>query len=370
MRKNFLIKIAFFIVSMTIMSPATYAQTILVDEASGDPLVKASIFDRYGRFIGVSSENGEVPSDIDAGAYPIIVRYVGYVPVEISAPNSGKIGLTESEYNLPEVVVDDQSRNMLYLTGYVRTYGSGTTSNDTVTSYKEEIVDFMIPRTKKAKFKGWKKARVLASHTYENIKKKERDTLIYKEGEKTDFGGSFNITEVHKIPEPVRNGEKEWYVVDGKYYPKETWKVIGDNYILEEDDLADYKDHKYAPSILKIFGASASMNQAEYKYKFDKTDREEIIPEDFLEMTEIWNLDLTGRLFKKGFNSDDPINLNYYTEIYVTDRQYLTQDEAKELKNNKPVVIDSKIEAPKGIPAPLPQMEDLKKRVIESRKEK
>lgn len=39
-----------------------------------------------------------------------------------------------------------------------------------------------------------------------------------------------------------------------------------------------------------------------------------------------------GRLFKKAFDSSTPVNIKAYVEVYLTDREYLSNEDAKLLK--------------------------------------
>lgn len=53
-----------------------------------------------------------------------------------------------------------------------------------------------------------------------------------------------------------------------------------------------------------------------------------------------------GRLFKKAFDSSTPANIKAYVEVYLTDREYLSNEDAKLLKKEPPVIRTAEIKAP------------------------
>lgn len=352
---------------LAIFSPIS-AKIQVKDAESGQPLPKASVFDNKGLFIGVADDNGILPPTIAESAYPINIRYVGYQPVDVATPDVGEVNLYESTYVLPELVVDDKSRNLLYLQVFVREYTTGEDSNDTLGQYKEQIVDYVFPVAKKTKFKGWKKPRILATKNYKQIKKERKkqsvDTLTYNE-EKSKYTSDFSLTDKFVVPDPILSGEVKEYVVEGKYSPEEKWYVIGDNYIVEKDELSDYENHIYQPSILKLFGASMAQTTNESRYKFDIGEKAPSI-ENLVEVTQQWDIILKGKLFKKMTEANDDTKLNHYSEMFVIDRAYLTAEEAKELKDNPPV-ISSKFQLPEGIPEPPAEIQKLKEDVEKAR---
>lgn len=334
----------------------------IIDKVSGEPLAKASVFDKNGKFIAVTDDNGAVPSNITITSYPLNIRYVGYVPQDVISPNEGLIRLEETSYDLPEVVIDSESHNLLVLTAYVRNYITRTTGKDTVISFEEQIVDFMFPMTKKAKFKGWKKARVLAQRTYDWGKNSKRDTVRYTEGSKGQ-SYSFNLDDKFILPEAIVAGNAIKEIIPGKYSDKEIWQKRGETYFLEKDGLADFKDHINKPTIAKIMGLTMAMELDEAKYKFHENGKNQFSPEDVMEAAVNYHINMSGKGIKYAYDTKDPIDLSGYGEMFVIDRAYLTSDEAKELQKNPPV-IDMKFKAPENIPLPPSQMIKIKERVL------
>lgn len=339
------------------------AEVRITDATTGQPLPKASLFDKFGLFIGVADDKGVVPSTISNLSYPLNIRYVGYQPIEVASPDAGIVGMQESTYDLPEIVVDDVARNLLYLQAFVRDFTTLEDANDTLGHYTEQIVDYVIPIGKKAKFKGWKKPRTLATKTYKQIKAERKnksvDSLSYNENYQK-FSPGFSITDKFVMPTPIAAGEVTEYVIDGKYSPEEKWFVIGDNYIVEKDAMSDYKDHYFQPAFLKMFAASAAMSKNESRYKFEKGDKAPGV-ENLVEASLTWDMILKGKLFKKLSQASDDSKINDYAEMFIIDRAYLTAEEAKDLKKNPPV-IESDFKIPSGIPAPPAEIQKLKEK--------
>lgn len=344
------------------------AEVKVTDARTGLPLPKASVFDKNGVFIAVTEDDGKVPENVSSYSYPLNIRYVGYVPLKVMAPDLGVVTMEESSYTLPEVVVDDVSRNILYILAYVREYSTLENSKDTIAIYKEQIVDYAIP-VGKAKYKGWKKPRVLDQKEYEYLKIDKKnssiDTLLYSDGGKFRTT-NFNIARTFHIPEPILSGDSTEVIKYGKYYPEERWSNVGESYIYEKDGMANHKDHYYAPGFLKLFGMSASQSMDEYKYKFEKGMKPGANVENLIEASENFDMTIKGKLFKKATEQNEDTEMSFFSEMFVVDRAYLTADEAKELKKDVPVFDIVNFKIPEGIPAPPDEIVKLKVAILES----
>ena len=341
---------------------ATNAGVRIIDKETEEPLAKASVFDKNGKFIAVTDDNGIVPSNVTNSSYPLNVRYVGYEPKDVVSPDEGDIKLEETSYELPEVIVDSESHNHMVITAYVRNYITRATEKDTIVSFEEQIVDFMFPVTKKSKVKGWNKARVLAQRTYDWGKNSKRDTVRYTEDTKGS-SYSFNLDDKFVVPEAMAAGNAIKETMPGKFNDKETWQKRGDTYFLEKDGLADYKDHINKPALAKLLGLTMYMDLDEAKYKFHENGKNKFSPEDVLEASVNYHMNLSGKGIKYAYDTKDPIDLYGYGEMFVIDRSYLTAEDAKELKKNPPV-INMNFKAPENIPLPPPQMIKIKERVL------
>lgn len=357
--------IAFFIIGQFFNLSAEIRVT---DAETGQPLPKASVFDKKGVFIAVTDDDGIVPESVSLASYPINIRNVGYIPLKLMTPDLGIVTMDEATYTLPEIVVDDFSRNILYLQAYVREYATIENSKDTMAMFTEQIVDYAIP-VGKAKYKGWKKPRVLAQREYEYLKidkkKTSIDTMLVKDGGKFR-ATNFKISQNFKLPESILTGDSTVIVKHGKYYPEERWSIAGDYYIYETDGLSDYKDHYFQPGFLKLFGMSAGMSMDDRKYIFEKGTKRGADVENLVAASENLDLIMKGKIIKKATEQKEDTKMAFFTEMFVIDRAYLTAEEAKDLKKDVPVVDIAKFKLPEGIPAPPDEVLNLKAAVLNS----
>ena len=347
------------------------ATVIITDAETGEPLPKASIFDSKGCFIAITEDNGAVPTTVEAAAYPLNIRYVGYVPIEVSAPDAGIVAMLKNTYELPEIVVDNAERHLLHVLAYERSYEYEYTIADTLLRFTERMVDFVFPLSKKVKFKGWQNARKLAERQYiHNVKYRKEvkgDTLIYKENTSARGHNYFYaLADKYEVPEDLVNGASSKVVVDGKYSPKATWSKVGKNYFLATDDLADKKDHVWAPAILKLLGLSLEFTRMEFLYKFSADATGSITPDMMDEVAYYLNFIGKGKFIKKAMRQSEPVPVQCYGELYVVDRAYLTDEEAKALQKNPPSVAVDTFQAPPHIPAPPAEFIRLKAEIMAS----
>lgn len=357
-RKN----IIFALIVAAFLPLCAVAAVAVRDAETGSVLPKASVFDRNGAFIGVTGDDGTVPSGIPKGSYPLNIRYLGYNPVTVESSDAGNVMMTEASYALPELTTVAGTRNMLHITAYVRNYLTRINGNDTIVAYEEQVIDFMFPTTQKAKEKGWKKARILSGRRYEKGIKAEKDTVKFSERAVSN-GFDYKLNEKFIMPEGIFSGTSSIEVVPGKYGQKEVWRAIGNNVFLEKDELADNKDHIRKASLAKIFAMSMAMDQTEYKYKFNKGTKNRFTPDDILEASFLGHLNMTGKGINYAYDTKDPIDIYVYGEMFVIDKEYLTAEDAKDLKKNPPV-IKADFKAPANIPLPPAEMLKLKERVL------
>lgn len=347
------------------------ARIIVTDAKTGEPLPRASIFDNKGLFIGVADEEGVIPASITASSFPLNIRYIGYEPA-IAQSTDAVVALNESSYELPEIVVNNVDRNMLHIIAYERVFSSGMDNTDTLNYFTERIVDFMIPLNKKTKYKGWKKSRVLAERNYRHIKRDRKDlkvdTLTYSENKKSSSGTSYDLSDTYIIPEELLSGKATKMVIDGKYYPEDTWTVIGDNYFLYRDNLADEKDHVMSPGILKALGMTTDFTKYEQFFKFHPDTKGKIRADRIDQSAVFLDIVMRGKVMKWASGQKGSITINSYGELFVIDREYLTVDEAKDLKKNPPEINASTFTAPENAPAIPAETQALKDAVIKASK--
>lgn len=343
-------------------------RTLLIDKETEEPLVLASIIDRNGTIIALTGNDGTIP-DLPTNAFPVTFSYMGYSPLEVHAVTNGNIGLTPKTFELSEVVISPGIRPLLHITGYMREYTSSFGSKDSLTIYKEAIVDFLIPIAK-TKNKGWQKPRILASNTYQrHTDAKGLDSVSNNTDNIYLMASHLNVfpsstSSMLNLPKKIANASG---VASETVYTKKNakmdWQRNGDVIRLNHDGLTQFPNHIYTPNALKVIGATTDFTEVLTSYIFITNEGESAItPADLCQISLSLKMTGRGKAYKWAFDSQTPLDMRSYIEIYITDREYVSEEEGKKLKKNPPVV-GSKIRAPKEATALHPGIQKIIKRV-------
>lgn len=336
------------ILSLTILMGAFDANAFrLIDAETKAPLPLASITDCSGNVVGMTDKSGVIP-ELQKDRYPITFNYMGYASLQILKPAEDDVKMIQQDYELPEIVVIPGSRPLLHLTGYMREITSVLSSSDSVAIFKESVVDFLVP-VEKTKVKGWNKARELASKTYVRMSNSSGlDSVSTNHEYEFMLWGNRKslIPSGTKIPAKIKGTDLACDTIMGKYYPKIIWWKNGDITRWHGDALANEKNHVTTPWALKLFGLTADVTEISENYVFDTPDGDFIRPTDLRQVSVTIDMLAKGKLFKKAFDSSSPVNVRTYMELYLTDREFLSEEEGKELKKEVPFIEPSDILAP------------------------
>ena len=299
----------------------------VVDINSKMGLTLASIFDHKGNVIAMSFDDGTIP-EIDSTAYPITIRYLGYELLTIDSPiGYNDIALQPIAIELPEFVVSNTDRPILHLVAYMREFASTTGSTDTISVFRESMVDFMIPMKKVKKFKGWKMPRYLAYDTYSHVLSTGGiDSVDTNADYVILFPGFININFDH-IDIPKSFNDSSMFQTDtvmGKYYPEGILTKSPYGITCNYDALANQKNHKMSPLALKLLGITADFTDLRYNYHFIPKSTYKLYPTNLYQYSFSLNAIGKGKLYKKAFNSDKPVTFRSYIEVYITERKYLS----------------------------------------------
>ena len=132
------------------------------------------------------------------------------------------------------------------------------------------------------------------------------------------------------------------------------WQKNGNVIRMNHDIMTQYPNHVYTPNALKVIGATTDFTEALSSYVFINSDGENTItPADLSQISLSLKMTGRGKAYKWAFNTQTPLDMRSYIEIYITDREYVSEEEGKNLKNNPPV-IKSGISTPKGVVEPHP----------------
>lgn len=319
----------------------------LVDAETKAPLPLASITDRSGNVVGMTDKSGAIP-ELQKDRYPITFNYMGYASSQILNPAEEDVKMIPQEYELPEIVISPGARPLLHLTGYMREVTSVLSSSDSVTIFKESVVDFLVP-VEKTKVKGWNKARELASRTYVRMSDSSGLDSV-STGHEYEFMLWGNrktlIPSATKIPAAIKGTDVACDTVMGKYYPKIIWWKNGDVTRRYGDALANEKNHITSPWALKLFGLTTDVTEISENYVFDTPDGDLIRPVDLRQASVTIDMLAKGKLFKKTFDSSSSVNVRTYMELYLTDREFLSEDDGKSLRKEISTIESSDIMAP------------------------
>ena len=204
-------------------SPATLP--VVVDSLTGIPLARVTVHDRNGHTIAVTSDRGVMPS-IDAASYPLTLSSMGYRPVVVPAPGRQIINMSETSYNLPEVVVNPGKREALRIKAYVREYASLSTYSDTVLLFREKMVDFMVPSKKTKGYKGWLKPRVLDSRSFYHFSDANGlDSVSNSYRQHFSWADWVGIVDHTVIPDAFRDAEVMADSIAGASGPAAFWQL-------------------------------------------------------------------------------------------------------------------------------------------------
>lgn len=329
------------------------AHAVKVTDPTGDPLARASVFAANGSIAGVCGDDGSIP-DFPASLYPLTIRYVGFEPAVIATPATTDVTMRPVSYDLPELVIDNKSRNVLHLIGYMREYSTMATTRDTSLLYSEKVVDFMIPREKVKKLKGWTSPRVLARRDYALFTNSEGlDSVSNEIDDSFTWSQLVNIVrERIAVPDSLLDGSVRAVTVPGKYSPRMQWRRVGDDYTLDIDMLADKKDHVWSPNFLKFFGLTTDFAELGTTYLFNDISGDGISAENVSRSTFGIKALCRGKMLKWASGTKEPFKLDSYYEFFVTERQYLTPEEAREWQDNPPRPSRLEIRAPEGVMPP------------------
>ncbi len=316
---------------VTLIADGQIRQLTVADSLTRTPLSNASVFNNKGIFIGTSRKNGKITCATFSD-FPITVRYMGYHERTIAHYSPDSILLVETMTELPEIVVDARQKKMLHILAYVREYSSLSSYTDTITMFREKMVDFMLPTEKKTRFKGWRYPRTLNSRSYYRFTNVSGlDSVSDRCNHHFTWSDWIGMIPPAHIPDNILKTGINVDTTYGKYSPAEIWTRTGDRLSIDIDVLADTANRKWVPNI-------------SYFFRKEDTDFERFglkLNYEYFSDNEINPLGLTGYSFtieSRGrgrgmflFNRhDQPFFVTTYAEVYILDKEFIPVKEARE----------------------------------------
>lgn len=262
---------------------------------------------------------------------------MGYNERTIPYESADSVFLIENISELPEVVVEARQKKILHILAYVREYSSLSSYTDTITMFREKMVDFMLPTEKKTKFKGWRYPRSLNTRSYYRYTNSHGlDSVSDRCNHHfswSDWIGMIPTTPIQTKMTDIENGVDS---INGKYGPTEIWMRNGARFSLDINVLADTTSRKWVPNISYFFSKEdTDFEKFCLKINYDNVFGNEISPLDITGYS--FNIESRGRgrgMFQ--FNRyDQPFFVTTYAEVYILDKEFITVKEAKKWDNLK-----------------------------------
>lgn len=337
-------------------------RAVVADSVTGEPLSGATVLDKNGRMLGVTSGHGELPY-IPAEAFPVSIRFMGYATIKVKSPVDGKLLMSEVMSELPEVVVEAKKQQVLHMLGYVREYSTLTTYSDTVFLFREKMVDFMVPLRKAGRFKGWTNQRLLKSKSYYHLRNSQGiDSVSDNFPEHFSWADWIGIMDRMDMPLNLQGTESATDTVKGRYGTSMLWRRSSDRMYLDIDILADTANYRFVPS-LKGFLPSMDFRRLNIRYVYDDVSGGAVLPDNLSSMS--FNVESSGRgrNLKRILHAPETPYVETYVEMYIIDKEYITVKEARRRESKSAMMNDIQVKAPDGITPLSPYVEEVVYRV-------
>lgn len=344
-----------WLASLSLIAFASFAEgknahAVLADSANRAPLAHATIFDRRGTAIAMSSSKGRVPYISDS-SFPITIRYLGYEEKVMDSIAGDTILLREMPTVLSEVLVETRDQKALHMLGYMREYSSLTSYTDTVFLFREKMVDFMIPPDGRSRFIGWRAPRIINSKSYYRFTDAYGlDSVSNTDNHHFSWSDWMAIAPAMQIPDCLTIDKCATDTVRGKYSPTEIWIRNNDKVTVSIDVLADTLSRRWVPGIKGFFKEGLDFETFKLRLNCANVVGQSISPSELTSYTYTIESRGRGRDMFKFHRYDQPFFTSTYAEVFITDKEYITIKEAKRWEqidfNNYAIDIIEPEEAP------------------------
>ncbi len=255
---------------------------------------------------------------------------MGFKELIIPTAGSDTLFMQEQSAQLPEVVVESRHHKLLHILAYVREYSSLTTYSDTVTMYREKMVDYMLTPEGKRSFKGWTTPRILASKSYYHFTNSAGlDSVSDRCNLHFSWADWVGIAPSSTMPQSLCSSANATDTIRGKYSPTEIWLKRGDKVTLDVNVMADTASRKWVPNLGIFFRRDIDFEQFKVRFNYCDVVDDRILPTDLTGYS--FNIESNGRghsmfMFHR---PDEPFYVSTYGEVYVIEKEYITEKEAK-----------------------------------------
>lgn len=320
--------IAFAFVSSILPMEGQARCLVVADSLSRTGLPNASVFDSRGRLIGTCDAKGRIPFIAEAD-FPIKVRHLGFKERTVRMADCDTIYLQESFVELPEVVFESRQHRVLHLLAYVREYSTLTTYADTVSLFREKMVDYMLPQ-EETRFKGWSMPRVLKARSYYRFTDSNGlDSVSDRSGHHFSWSDWVGVVPEIHLPLGLKGKECGNDTVRGKYGPAEIWTKNNDRLAVDIDVLADTTGRKWVPGLSGFFRENLDFENFKLRFRYGDVVSASLAPQDLTGYS--FNIESKGRGREmiRFHRADEAFFVSTYAEVYIIDKEYITVKEAR-----------------------------------------
>ena len=161
---------------------------------------------------------------------------------------------------LPELIVDSKNHKVLHILAYVRDYSTLTTYTDTISMFREKMVDFMIPANPKTKFKGWLTPRLLNSRSYYRFTNASGlDSVSDRCNHNFSWSDWVGIMSQSPLPTSLQKVKTGSDTIMDRYSPRRVWAKNDDRVSLDVNLLYDDEMRHKLPGVSLFLTAMTNL---------------------------------------------------------------------------------------------------------------
>lgn len=346
-----------FLILLSVLRMAGELSFVVVaDATTHSPLPFASVFNRDGKAICISDRHGRFPLP-EHKDYPLTIRYIGFDDEKVINAASDTIFLHENTTNLPEVVVDSRKHKLLHVLAYVREYSTLTTYSDTITLYREKMVDYMLPLEARVKFKGWSVPRTLTSKSYYRFTDDNGlDSVSNLCNNHFSWSDWVGLAPTISLPRRLVYADNASDTLHGKYSPYEIWDKHFDKVTVNVDVLADTASRKWVPGFGGFFRKAIDYDYFKITFRYDNIDGVTLSPADMIGCSYRVESNGRGRDMFRFNHPDEPFFVTTQADIYILDKEYVTEKDARKWADRKFDINDVGLFEPNDAPQLSPDI--------------
>lgn len=307
---------------------------VVVDRADGTPVAGAALVERNGVIAAITDADGVAK----VRNWPVTVRSLGFKPITVETP-ADTVWLEYQNYELGGFTVDAAERPVCRVVYFITELCTSITDSDTIINYTELMGQTF--GSDSVKVKGFsqlsRRLKVLNAAHVVNVRGTDGSDSVYvpKHSEAESFADMlvYHPRERVKEPEEMRNGALT-HEVPGKYAPELIYRKSDSRFVIANDALANYKDHKWSPWFFKLMGCTVDFTELLKTEVHAPNASGTYGMTDYLYSTVSGKFLARGKWLKKMANSKTPVEMNCYIAVYPVEVTYISVDEYKQLDRN------------------------------------